>query len=998
MPFFPSADAAVLTSKRPLPSTRPQAPGPIFDPDGLDKPIDTWNRDTHESNFPPNAEYATVSIPEPPACGSDRYLRATLAKNERLRLSMLWYYTRDILNEVEFLSGLQEKVHLAKESADWEFAIIGFLDVNYYTRLAAVGVPLGILPRGETICAHTINQPPGDVFLMPNMLEDWRFKDSPYVESGKLHAYAGAPLRLQSESGETVGLGSLCVASGTSQAPLTKPQQRAIAYLADWVVSDLVQCARVRRQRERRVMSERIAAAQAEMDLVLGEEPVLDILRATYPEAAISLRSAKAAHIEVEGRDPLAIAELDNDGVWEDTDYIDDFITRSNCFDMPTDRVVRILNANIESPSGSNVLIVASKDFRLIFDDIDLWFVQTCAGIISQAWHKRLLKEAIKAKDEFLRGFSHQLRTPIHGILGCVELLAEELLAKNTLAEAASTSASAAGSDTPYLYLDTIKTSGRDLISIVNSMITLNRWAEIATAERTSATHSLQQLEADLAEETNKIFSGDSRYQPSVFFSCTSPPGCDSFQTNHDMLRDSLLPLIVNAIQNTPEGIVSVKISLYPDVRELVVDVEDMGHGIEEADRQRIFEPYEKIGEHSTGAGLGLTIAAKFAALLHGSVALVRSDVGKGSHFRATFRELDCIPSECPAQPLASRFEHLPSRYHHLPLASSEDAPAHCQSLATLLTQHGFSPSPTLDDSFALVEHVSCTEKRRKYLLEIPPRRLAVCLSPASGEKSPKGETPKNLVYIDWPYSTASITTVLAEADKLQKELSSSLHTEHPTELPISPPLTPPNDNAGVRSVDVVVDSLAKTDLSKSQPEQLPEPVLVPPTAEITPAPSPTPQPIPIITGMPSTQLHLTTSHPTALLVDDNAINLRFMQMYCEKRKLPYLSAADGQQAVDIFLQHQQRAAAGEGAAIQLVLMDLQMPVCDGLEATRQIRSLESKHGWNQSTLFVVTGQDTLSDRDASKTAGADDYLVKPVSLKLLDSHIRQGFPDFTGK
>lgn len=162
MPFFPSADAAVLTSKRPLPTSRPQIPGPIYDPHGYEKPVETWVRETHESNFPPAAEsYATASIPAVPTCTSDRYLRATLAKNERLRLSMLWYYTRDVLNEVEFLSGLQEKVHLAQESSDWEFAIIGLLDLNYYTRLAAVGVPLGILPRGETICAHTINQPPG---------------------------------------------------------------------------------------------------------------------------------------------------------------------------------------------------------------------------------------------------------------------------------------------------------------------------------------------------------------------------------------------------------------------------------------------------------------------------------------------------------------------------------------------------------------------------------------------------------------------------------------------------------------------------------------------------------------------------------------------------------------------------------------------------------------------------------------------------------------------
>lgn len=93
-------------------------------------------------------------------CAINKYPRAHLAVNERSRLSMLWYYTRDILDEAELLSGLQEKVRMAKESTEWYFAIIGILDVNYYIRLATIGVPLGILPRGETICAHTVTQPP----------------------------------------------------------------------------------------------------------------------------------------------------------------------------------------------------------------------------------------------------------------------------------------------------------------------------------------------------------------------------------------------------------------------------------------------------------------------------------------------------------------------------------------------------------------------------------------------------------------------------------------------------------------------------------------------------------------------------------------------------------------------------------------------------------------------------------------------------------------------
>lgn len=74
---------------------------------------------------------------------------------------MLWYYTRDIINEPELLAGLQEKACLAQESTGWEYAVIGVLDVNVYIRLATVGLELAILPRGETLCAHTVTQPPG---------------------------------------------------------------------------------------------------------------------------------------------------------------------------------------------------------------------------------------------------------------------------------------------------------------------------------------------------------------------------------------------------------------------------------------------------------------------------------------------------------------------------------------------------------------------------------------------------------------------------------------------------------------------------------------------------------------------------------------------------------------------------------------------------------------------------------------------------------------------
>lgn len=77
-----------------------------------------------------------------------------------------------------------------------------------------------------------------------------------------------------------------------------------------------------------------------------------------------------------------------------------------------------------------------------------------------------------------------------------------------------------------------------------------------------------------------------------------------------------------------------------------------------------------------------------------------------------------------------------------------------------------------------------------------------------------------------------------------------------------------------------------------------------------------------------------------------------------------------------------------------LVLMDLQMPVCDGISATSQIRDLENLYHWKKSVIFIVTGQDSPRDRLSAQEAGGDAYLVKPVGPKVLDKDIKQWFPD----
>jgi signal transduction histidine kinase/CheY-like chemotaxis protein len=809
-------------------------------------------------------------------------------------------------------------------------------------------------------------------------MEDWRFRTCPYLEQGGLYAYAGVPLRLQHESGECVGLGSLCVASSRSEEPLTKDQQQALVRLGDWVVSDLLHAVRARRQRDRHRMAELLAAAQLKLDQVVSEEPIFQILHSTYPGATIKLQPTKATYVKLEGRKPILMSDLEG-GLWEDTEYLDELITDSNHNALPTTHIVRIMSATCEIVSGPSLLMVASKDFQFVFDDVDSWFVQTCAGLISQMWRKRLLLEALRVKEKFLRGFSHQLRTPIHGILGSADLLAEEIQSWYSGEDTLSAQESVAKPskmclDEHQKYLSIIKMGGRDLVAIINNMITINRWADIATMDRHHAMHPVEKLETELYTGLVNLTVGDTRYRASVFYTQDLPSVCESIWLDIDVFRDSILPLILNAVQHTPDGIVSVTLSMDLGSKQLTVDVEDNGQGIPQNDQRRIFESYEKVDMHSARAGLGLTVASRFASLLQGSVALMSSKVCQGSHFRTTFRDVECTSSPNAPRLLASNFQKLPSKFFKL--TSDSGSMSLCGYFITFLTRSGFAPSACLEGSFVVFEAVPNLEEHHLQLSQIPSGAVAICLLPVSDAGFPLQRTAKNVVYASSPFSTLSLGSALEQADRL----AGKIRILQPcVNLPILPKETqaPSQEEPEPHQVSIdAASSRSESTLSLGSDRN------IAPFADSK-------EPVPF-----SRQLS-NSSRPTTLIVDDNTINLRIMEMYCIKRGLPCLTAKNGLQALKIYSQVQSTSIANNERPIELILMDLQMPVCDGIEATSQIRSLEQQNNWPRVLVLVLTGQDTAADRSAAQEAGGDEFLVKPVVIEQLDRNVKRYFPLF---
>ena len=132
----------------------------------------------------------------------------------------------------------------------------------------------------------------------------------------------------------------------------------------------------------------------------------------------------------------------------------------------------------------------------------------------------------------------------------------------------------------PSIRLNSIRTASRDFNAIVNDMITLSCLVDTAMRDRRYLPHSIHELEQSLADEMLKAFLGDTRYNASIIFCHDLPLYFNRLRIDLGVLRDSLLPLVVNAIQNTSEGSVVVSVSILRGCMSLVVDVKETGSGI----------------------------------------------------------------------------------------------------------------------------------------------------------------------------------------------------------------------------------------------------------------------------------------------------------------------------------------------------------------------------------------------------------------------------------
>ena len=235
---------------------------------------------------------------------------------------------------------------------------------------------------------------------------------------------------------------------------------------------------------------------------------------------------------------------------------------------------------------------------------------------------KKLAEAANEAKSSFLANISHELRTPMNGVIGMTELALETSL-----------------SEEQRDLLGTARNSALALLEMLNDVLDFSK----IEARKLD----LEQIPFDLRKvvsETAKVFAVQAR-QKGLLFTCEVGSAVpDEVSGDPGRLRQVLINLLGNAVKFTHAGSIELHVSVESSRPEdvcLRFVVIDTGIGIPGDKQAVIFQPFSQADGSMTrkygGTGLGLTISARLVELMRGRI-WVASESGKGSSFNFTAR------------------------------------------------------------------------------------------------------------------------------------------------------------------------------------------------------------------------------------------------------------------------------------------------------------------------------------------------------------------------
>ncbi|WKT54042.1 Signal transduction histidine kinase-related protein, C-terminal [Fusarium oxysporum f. sp. vasinfectum] len=226
-------------------------------------------------------------------------------------------------------------------------------------------------------------------------------------------------------------------------------------------------------------------------------------------------------------------------------------------------------------------------------------------------------EESTKLKNDFLANFSHEIRTPIHGVLSACSLLLDSRLTEEQRETA-----------------NMIDESGHVLLRIINDILDYSKI--------TAGSFSIENDKVDIASvATSVVHSVQATVQPGVSLRLSLSPNLPKWAEGDPLrCRQVVENIVSNAAKFTEQGYILVSVSLLAEdvaTYTILTEVYDTGHGVTEDDAQKLFKPFTQLDtphqKRRQGTGLGLSIAKSIAELLGGNIGYKPNPERQGSIF-----------------------------------------------------------------------------------------------------------------------------------------------------------------------------------------------------------------------------------------------------------------------------------------------------------------------------------------------------------------------------
>ncbi|MEO0600922.1 MAG: response regulator, partial [Myxococcota bacterium] len=631
--------------------------------------------------------------------------------------------------------------------------------------------------------------------------------------------------------------------------------------------------------------------------------------------------------------------------------------------------------------------------------------------------HARELDTANRYKSQFLANMSHELRTPLNSILILARLLVEddgERLDEDQLESARS-----------------IGSAGRDLLELINDILDISRIevGELRIApvrfDFEKSIRTLDRLFRPVAEERGLDFVLDLELDVP-----------DRVVVDELRLHQILRNLLSNAFKFTDRGNVTLRVAsgLAPD--RITFAVADTGVGIPPEAQAQIFNAFSQadgsLTRKHTGAGLGLAISRQLAERMGGSLSLADSSPG-GSTFVLDIPVglPDATPAAAPqrardpgrsrvadegeiviveADPVLGRtlttLAHIQG-YRAKWFADGKDAYLHCLRAppSCVLVDLRLPETP----GEPLLEALSEDARTR----DIPVHALSGVATTRPGTASLLAKPIRSDRFVEWLGKSLRHLggeALLVEANDSEALAMTKLLAHHGVTCRRAADLDAVREGCAGTPVQCILLGLdldlhdaeagarLLADLGRD-PELGTLPVIAYTSRELDDDEQAELQrhprsiiveqtkadPVVDETRRPAGNLSRGLSQRRVLVVDDDVRNVFALRQLLRHREIEVVVAEDGAEAL---------RRVDEDGPFDAILMDVMMPVMDGLEATRRLRARPDGESF---FIVALTAKAMPGDRERCLRAGASDYLAKPIDndvlLWRLAAHFRTSPP-----